>query len=217
MSNQHESTFVLRARSAIGRFAHIATLRTTRRLFRRHTHINRDAGVSNGSLPPNWRKLLGENGNNLVEYALVFLLFISMLLGIIDFSRVLYSYHFLSNAARDATRWAAVNGATCGAPSPSNPAGDNSCNGVGGMNNGPASPADIQNYVTNITPPGVDRSKLTTTASWPGTGLAACSTTNNAPGCPVDVQVSYNFTFVVPFIRSTPLTLSSSSEMIIVH
>jgi Flp pilus assembly protein TadG len=202
MSNQHESTFVSRAKSAIGRFAHIATLRTTRRLFRRHTRINRDAGVSNGSLSPNWRKLQGENGNNLVEYALVFLLFISMLLGIIDFSRVLYSYHFLSNAARDATRWAAVRGSTC--------AIDGSCAA-------PASQADIQNYVTNITPPGVDRSKLTTTPSWPGTGPITCSTTNNAPGCPVDVQVSYNFTFVVPFIRSTPLTLSSSSEMIIVH
>ena len=164
---------------------------------------------------PGLRKLKGECGNNLIEYAIVFMFFISMLLGIVDFSRALYSYHFLSNAAREATRWAAVNGAACGAQSPSNPAGDNSCNGVGGMNNGPASESDIQTYVTNITPPGVDSTKLTTTASWPGTG-AVCAVPKN-PGCPVEVQVSYPFNFVVPFIRTTPLTISSSSEMIIVH
>jgi Flp pilus assembly protein TadG len=161
------------------------------------------------------RRLTGEDGNGLVEYALVLMFLMSMLLGIVDFGRALYSYHFLSNAARDATRWAAVNGATCGVSTPSNPAGDSSCNGVGGMNNGPASASDIQNYVTKITPPGVDSTKVTTTASWPGIGTL-CNVANN-PGCPVQVQVSYSFTFIVPFIRTSPLTLSSSSEMIIAH
>jgi Flp pilus assembly protein TadG len=160
-------------------------------------------------------KLKGAEGNNLVEYALVFMIFISLLLGIVDFSRALYTYHFLSDVARDATRWAAVNGATCGAQSPSNPAGDDSCNGVGGMNNGPATSEDIQTYVTNITPPGIDPTKLTTTPSWPGTG-AVCTLPNN-PGCPVQVQVSYPFNFVVPFISTAPLTLTSSSEMTILH
>jgi len=152
------------------------------------------------SSPAGLRRLVGEDGNGLVEYALVFMFLISMLLGIVDFGRALYSYHFLSNAAREATRWAAVRGNTC--------TNDGSCTA-------PASTADIQTYVTNITPPGVDSSKVTTTPSWPGSG-ALCSVVNN-PGCPVEVQVSYNFTFVVPFIRTTPLTLSSSSEMIIVH
>jgi Flp pilus assembly protein TadG len=215
MSRQRESTIVFCTRSAMVCFAHIATLRTPGCLFLRFARLKRDAGFSNGKPVPSLRKLKGEDGNNLIEYALVFMLFMSMLLGIVDFSRALYSYHFLSDAAREATRWAAVNGAACGAPSSSNPAGDNSCNGVGGMNNGTASESDIQAYVTNITPPGVDTTKLTTTASWPGTG-AVCAVPKN-PGCPVDVQVSYQFTFVVPFIRTTPLTLSSSSEMIILH
>jgi Flp pilus assembly protein TadG len=144
--------------------------------------------------------LKGEQGNNLVEYALVFMIFISLLLGIVDFSRALYTYHFLSNVARDATRWAAVNGATC--------TNDGSCAAS-------ASQTDIQNYVANITPPGVDPTKLTTTPSWPGTG-AVC-TVANSPGCPVQVQVSYQFNFIVPFISTTPLTLTSSSEMTILH
>jgi Flp pilus assembly protein TadG len=146
------------------------------------------------------RKLKGEDGNGLVEYALVFMVFISLLLGIIDFSRALYTYHFLSNAARDATRWAAVNGATC--------TNDGSCAAS-------ASQTDIQTYVTNITPPGVDPTKLTTSASW--LGSAACPGGGNNPGCPVQVQLSYQFNFVVPFISTDPLTLSSSSEMTILH
>jgi Flp pilus assembly protein TadG len=157
-------------------------------------------GSVQGSPTPALGKVKGEAGSNLIEYALIFMVLMSLLLGIVDFSRALYTYHFLSNAAREATRWAAVNGATC--------ASDNSCAAS-------ASQSDIQNYVTNITPPGVDSTKLTTTPSWPGTGTV-CAVANN-PGCPVQVEVSYQFTFVVPFIRSTPLTLSSSSEMTILH
>lgn len=174
MSRKREPAFVPRARSAMVDLAHIV-----RRL----------------------RNVKGQEGSGLIEYALVFMLLISLLLGVVDFSRALYSYHFLSSAAREATRWAAVRGATC--------VNDGSCAAA-------ASTSDIQNYVTNITPPGIDSTNLTTTPSWPGTG-ASCAGGGNNPGCPVEVQVSYQFTFVAPFIRSTPLTLSSSSEMTILH
>jgi Flp pilus assembly protein TadG len=200
MSQQRESTIVACARSAIVCFTHNVTPRTPGRFFRRLMRLEREAGVANANRVPGLRKLKGEGGNNLIEYAIVFMFFISMLLGIVDFSRALYSYHFLSNAAREATRWAAVRGATC--------TNDGSCTAA-------ASPADIVAYVTNITPPGVNPTNLTTTPSWPGTGT--CAGVNNNPGCPVDVTVSYQFNFVVPFIRTTPLTLSSSSEMIILH
>jgi Flp pilus assembly protein TadG len=173
--------------------------------------FKRNAGIGGAKRADGFKRFKAENGSALIEYALVFMFLMSMLLGIMDFGRVLYSYHFLSNAARDATRWASVNGAACGAQTPSNRTGDNSCNGVGGMNNGPASEKDIQTYVTRITPPGVDPTNLTTTAIWPGCGGL------NSPGCPVEVTISYKFNFAVPFIRSTPLTLSSSSQMIIVH
>jgi hypothetical protein len=58
-------------------------------------------------------RLKAEEGSNLVEFAFIVLLLMSMMLGIIDFSRALYSYHFISNAAREATRYAAVRGYTC--------------------------------------------------------------------------------------------------------
>ena len=48
-----------------------------------------------------------EEGSSLVEFALIFLVIMTMILGIIDFCRAAYSYHFVSEAAREATRWAA--------------------------------------------------------------------------------------------------------------
>ncbi len=202
MSQRSESTIASCARSAIQGFAHNITPRTPECTFHTFTRLKSETRFTNASPAPRLRKLKGEDGNNLIEYALVFMFFMSMVLGIVDFSRALYTYHFLSNAAREATRWAAVRGATC--------MNDLSCTAA-------ASPDDIEAYVRNITPPGVNPNPpdLTTTPSWPGTGTI-CEVANS-PGCPVEVTVSYKFRFVVPFIRSAPLTLSSSSEMIIVH
>jgi Flp pilus assembly protein TadG len=210
MSQQNESTIVSCARNAIVRFAHNITPRTPDCPFLPLARFTSEAGFTNPSPVPGLRKLMGEEGNNLIEYALVFMFFMSMVLGIVDFSRALYTYHFLSNVAREATRYASVRGSTCN--------DDSSCSAAT-PDTGPAAPGNtvIQDYVKTIAPPGVNRNPpdLTTTPSWPGTGTACA--VRNSPGCPVEVTVSYQFNFVVPFIRSTPLTLSSSSEMIIVH
>jgi Flp pilus assembly protein TadG len=171
-----------------------------------------NTGFTNASPVPWLRRLKGEDGNNLIEYALVFMFFMSMVLGIVDFSRALYTYHFLSNAAREATRYASVRGSTCN--------DDSSCSAAT-PDTGPAGPGNsvVQDYVATIVPPGIDSSKVTVQPNWlvQASSPPICNTTINAPGCTVVVQVSYNFTFVVPFIRSTSLPLSSSSEMIIVH
>jgi Flp pilus assembly protein TadG len=146
-------------------------------------------------------RLKKDEGSTLVEYAVVFILLITMVFGIIGFGDALYSYSFVNHAAREATRWAAVNGANCKT--------DSSCGA-------PAKASDVQTYVTNIAPPGIDSSKVTATATWPSS-TGVCSTTSNAPGCKVNVQVSYSFHFNVPLIRTSALTLSSSSEMVISH
>jgi Flp pilus assembly protein TadG len=171
------------------------------------------------------RQLKGDCGSALVEYAVVFLLFMTMIMGIIDFGRALYTYHFLSNVTRDASRWAAVNGLACN--------GDSSCDGQGYMNNGPVnSTTDVQTFITNHTPPGIDTSKLTTTVTWPVStdSPAICATANkkNSPGCTVQVQTSYAFSFISPLVSkvipattcgstTANLCLTSVSEMIIAH
>lgn len=157
-----------------------------------------------------------ERGATLLEFALVSLVFFTMLFGIIEFSRALYAYHFVDHAAKTATRWAAVNGYTCD--------DDGSCDGTGGMNAGPATAADIQAYVKNGTPMGINPNGITTAVSWPveSTDLNCASSSPsyiayNYPGCTVEVTVSYKFHFLFPFIHTGPITMSSSSEMIITH
>lgn len=149
----------------------------------------------------------GENGSVLVESAFTIAMLFVMLFGIMDFGRALYTYHSLSNAARDATRWASVNGATC--------ASDGSCVG------GPASLGTVTTYVRGMVGPGIDSSKISVQACGVRDGSkcsaspAAC--TLNQPGCDVQVQLSYNFNFLVPVVRGGSMTLSSTSETIISH
>ena len=150
-----------------------------------------------------FQRLGAETGSGLIEYALIFMLFMTMILGIADFGRLLYAFHFVSNTARDATRWAAVNGATCNL--------DSSCVA-------PATTGDIQNHVTQNVPAGIDSSKLVAKAKFTST-TANCTTpnVNYSPGCNVDVVVTYTFNFVFPFVSSKALTLSSESTTVIIH
>jgi Flp pilus assembly protein TadG len=130
-----------------------------------------------------------ERGAVVVEFALVFTALAMFLFGIIDFSRALYAYNFVSNAAREGTRFAMVRGASCsGLP--------------GGC---PASLTDIQNYVKN-TGVGVDPKALTVIPSW---------TPNNKPGSTVGVIVQYSFPFSMPFLPTSHITMKSSSQMVI--
>jgi Flp pilus assembly protein TadG len=161
-----------------------------------------------------------ERGSSLVEYALVFLLLMTMILGMIDFSRAIYAYHFIANQARDATRYASVRGYTCGAPAQG---GDNTCTGLGFYSAsgvpGPSSAPDIVDFVKNV-PNGIDPSKLTTTVDWPiqAASPTVCTTiSSNYPGCTVRVKVSYVFNFSSTFVSKTALTLTTTSEAIITH
>lgn len=152
-----------------------------------------------------------ECGSTIVEFALILILLMTMFVGVMDFGRALYAYHFVAHAATSAARWAAVNGATC--------VDDGSCDGIAPMNNGPAQPGDVSAYVANLAPTGINTANLTTTATWTtnSTTPAICATTPKSPGCIVQVQVSYQFNFLFPLVSSQTLTLSDTSEMVIVH
>jgi Flp pilus assembly protein TadG len=193
-------------------------------MFSIRTYISQLASQSpNGR----FRRVKKQSGAALVEYAFILILFLTLLFGIGAFGQALYAYHFVNNAAKQATRWASVNGSTCNS--------DNSCNGVGTMNNGPVTAANLTTYVNNIAPLGINPTGITVTscgvsggtacaASTPqvcttaiGTGVDALPATPNYPGCTVEVQVQYTFTLIFPLIRTAPITLSSTSDMVIVH
>ena len=141
-----------------------------------------------------------DDGVELVEVAFVLLILMMLLFGITGFAHAFYSYHFLSNEAREATRWASVNGSAC--------ATDGSCFA-------PATEDDIQALVLSHTPPRINTDLIKVSVTWPGS--AGICTVKNAPGCPVRVQVSYDFNFIFPLIRLAALPMSSTSEMTIVH
>jgi Flp pilus assembly protein TadG len=173
-----------------------------------------------------------ERGASLVEYAFVVILFFSLVFGISGFGHALFVYHHLNNAAKEATRYAAVRGLTC--------SNDNSClttNSASGIT-GPTTVADVRAYVQSITPPSIDSTQLKiavcgvagTTCSSPITGAPdVCNTaaTANTPGCTAQVQVAYAYQFIFPLVAASstitsPCTnpgwcLNSTSEMIIVH
>ena len=73
------------------------------------------------------------------------MVFMSMLLGIADFSRALYAYHFVSHAAREAARYAMVRG--CSTISTNCPTAGNRSRVL---------PAFVQNV-----PLGIDATKVT--------------------------------------------------------
>jgi Flp pilus assembly protein TadG len=55
----------------------------------------------------------GSQAQALVEFALILPLLLLVLIGIIDFGRALFVYSEVSNAAREAVRYAAVNSDDC--------------------------------------------------------------------------------------------------------
>jgi Flp pilus assembly protein TadG len=126
-----------------------------------------------------------ERGVVLLEFGLVMVVFFMFVFGVMDFGRALYTYHFVSHAACEATRYAIVRGST---------------------STDPATAADVETYVKSITPLGVDANNLTISTTW---------SPDTAPGSSVRVQVSDNFRFMSPFFNKYQMTLSDASQMVI--
>ena len=184
---------------------------------------------------PNMKKQVRRNskqrGATLYEFAAILPILLFLMIGIIDFGRAMYAYHFVSGAARAATRWASVRGASC------NSKYITPC---------PAAGSDINTYVRTLSPPGMYLNPTSGCATsvvgcltincpacvntstnfiWPGTtttgGVAGSDCTisgadpPNTPGCVVQVQVEYTFSFGIPIFKFGNLILSSTSEMVI--
>jgi Flp pilus assembly protein TadG len=180
--------------------------------FKRKLDEELTAKITNTSdqiVPATRLRKSSERGSALVEYAFAVVMSLVLLFGIVDFGRALYSYHFISDAAREGTRYASVRGFTCSssvAPCP-------------------ASTVDIQTFVTQTVPQGINPGALTVTPNWFNpNGLPVCNSglTKNYPGCAVRVKVDYSFNFLFPYnfppffqFPASTFTMSSTSQMII--
>ncbi len=96
---------------------------------------------------PRTRAVRDDRGSSLVEYAIVVPVLLTFLFGIMDFSRFLYTYHFISEVAREATRYAVVRGSSFSGTACASTA-TFACD---------ATSANIQSYVRSLTPAGNHR------------------------------------------------------------
>lgn len=174
---------------------------------------------------PGGSSVFNEEGSQLVEMALTCGILMALLIGLLQITLAVYSYHYVSEAAREATRWAIVRGSAC--------TGFTHCN---------AANSDIQTYAQSLGYPGITAAHLTTHTWWytatydttvtPNTiagagGLTQCGTEDtpsagcNQPGNQVKVQVSYTYSmgaFNLLFgkiIPSRTINITSTSAMVI--
>lgn len=174
-----------------------------------------------GPQPPRgWRsRLRGETGGTLVETAFSITILLVLVIGIMDACLMVYSYHFISNAAREGTRYAIVRGNQWTQP-PWNYTGTCSSYTAAGC---VATEQNIEDYVKSLSFPGIDTSNITVIpTSYVAYGATACTDpgVSNPPACNsvgnlIEVKVQYKFATFIPFIPSRFLTMSSTSRMLV--
>jgi Flp pilus assembly protein TadG len=151
----------------------------------------------------------GAEGGTIVEMALVCSVLLAMLFGIFEMSIALYTYNFISDAAREGTRYAIVRGSSCTVLT--------NCN---------ATSAQIQAYLRAIPYPAINPNKLSATTTWLSATLSGspatmtwttCASQCNAPGNAVQVNVTYAFPLAIPFWKITTLTMYSTSQVVIAN
>ena len=161
------------------------------------------------------RTTMNEDGSTLVEMAVSFSVFVAVLLGVMQMSMALYSYHFVSDAAREASRWAMVRGSACASSISTSFCSPTSSATTGATN------ADIQTYVNSLGYPF--SGSLTTSTTWcvasssTPTTWTSCGTTSayKTAGSQVQVTVSYSFPIAIPFWKNTTIPVSSTSSMVL--
>jgi Flp pilus assembly protein TadG len=156
-----------------------------------------------------------EEGGSLVETALSCLILIPILFGIIQLSIALYCFHYASDAAREATRFAIVRGANC----MTNLKSKAYCAPTSADASG-ATAADIAQYVKSLGYPY--SASAVTTVQWcvpgsPATWSSCSSTRDNSIGNQVQVKVTYSYPLVIPYIKANTLLIGSTSSMTIVQ
>jgi len=138
-------------------------------------------------------------GQVIVEFAVACSILLLMLFGVVDFSRALYAHASLTNAARNATRYAVVTATTptdC-----SNPA----------IGTGPCETA-IEAYIgKKLT--ALNGSKLTYKFTWEGADSTCTKTA--AAGCYVRIELDYKLSFILVPLKA--VKMKAVSQMVIVQ
>jgi Flp pilus assembly protein TadG len=179
------------------------------------------------------RALACQSGSSLVEFAVAAAVYFSLFFGVIETCFALYTFNFVSDAAREATRYAMVRGANSCLANAAFP----DCNLL--PTNITSSTDSTHNpvlaYIDSTNYPGLDPNRMSATVTWwvatqttdaggnPTTVWTTPCTTAvdangnacNAPGNAVNVVVTYGFPLSIPWWKSSLVKVSSTSQMVI--
>jgi Flp pilus assembly protein TadG len=139
--------------------------------------------------------LHGEEGAELVELALSAPILFGLVFGLMQICLAFYTYEYISELAREGARYAAVHGPSC------ETSASVSCS---------ATAASVNAYVTGLANFNLGGGSMTVSTTYPGTGGELVSN-------PVVVKITYAFPYKIPYIKSTTLTMTSTSQMTIVQ
>ncbi len=160
------------------------------------------------------QRCLDDSGAALVEMALSCVVMIAIFFGVFEFGLASYTYHYVSDAAREGARYAMVRGST-------------SCTNTPNLSACNATATQISDYVKNLGYPGINATaNMTVTVTWLAattvtggsnttTTWAACTGTCNLPGNMVNVVVTYAFPLAIPFSTSNTINVTSTAAMVV--
>ena len=149
------------------------------------------------------RKRERDKGSALVEFGLAVFTVLLVVFLIIDVARAAYAYDWVSDASKQATRFAMVRGKTC------DPLLASYC-AVGNLPRG-AQSADVINFVDSLAI-GIDTSQVTVISGCYVSGFATANPLPCTADTWVKVQVQYNFKFLSPLFVPLSWTMQSTSE-----
>jgi Flp pilus assembly protein TadG len=158
------------------------------------------------------RHARSERGLALVEFALSVTILFTLVFGVTAMSTALYTYHFVSEAAREGSRYVMVRGSSCATY------GKFASDCPMSTTNTTLNPSPVQAYVRGLGYPGINPANMTvstTFSKYPAGGACAPLATCNNPGDLVTVIATYTYVLSIPFVPTRTLTMSSSSKMII--
>jgi Flp pilus assembly protein TadG len=147
-----------------------------------------------------------DHGAAAVETAVSASVLFMTLVGLMKICLAVYTYHYVSEAAREGTRYAIVRGSACNPtymPSPCPAATDGS---------------DVQTYVKSLGYPGITPAAMTVTTTYAGFPAGVVCTPSSAcnnPGNMATVQVQYAFPMSIPFMPNKTWTMTSTAAMVI--
>jgi hypothetical protein len=166
-------------------------------------------------------------GQAMVEFALVFPVFVLLLVGIFDFGRVIWVNDTLSTASREAARYAIVHGGSASTACPAGPHGpDEIAPGptCPPYPNGTAYGQDSVQAIKDVAQRWAAGAVSSVTVSVCYGAVATCNSDTNAAGAtnvrgtPVTVHVSSNVRLSVPSLFGfSSFHFSSSSTMLVNH